>query len=402
MNSTMFRMAIVLGLLSAIGPFTIDMYLPAMPDIGEDLGASVSDVQLTLTLYFLAFGVSQLFYGPMADAMGRKPPIYLGIAIFTIGTVICAIAPTVGWLIAGRFVQGLGAAAVMVIPRAVIRDTYRGADATRLMAMIMLVISVSPMLAPLAGAGMMLVADWRGIFWVLVGVGAMSLAVAIFGLPETLAKKDRVPVNVAALWRAAKVLVRDPVFMGLTFVGGFGMASFFVFIASASFVYSEQFGLTPTQFSLAFAINAIGFFAASQFAGPLGARFGMVGVIRLAVILFAVAAVANLLLVLAGMGTLAVIVAGLFLGNVGLGLVIPSTMVMALEDHGDIAGLASSLGGTLQMVAGGVMITLTAPFFNATALPMIAAIAVCAVLALVTALLTLPRLAAASANAPGA
>jgi MFS transporter, DHA1 family, multidrug resistance protein len=396
MNSPMLRMAIVLGLLSAIGPFTIDMYLPAMPDIGRDLQASVADVQLTLTLYFVAFGVSQLFYGPMADAVGRKPPIYLGIGIFILGTIACAMAPTIGWLIAGRFVQGLGAAAVMVMPRAIIRDTYRGPDATRLMAMIMMVISVSPMLAPLAGAGMLMIADWRWIFWALVGVGAFSMAIAVFALPETLARENRVPVNLAALWRGAGVLFRDPVFMGLTLVGGFGMASFFVFIASASFVYTEQFGLTPTQFSLAFAVNAIGFFAASQFAGPLGARYGMIAVIRGAIGLFAVAALVNLALVAGGMGTLFVIIAGLFVGNVGLGLVIPSTMVMALEDHGDIAGLASSLGGTLQMLVGGVMITLSAPFFDATALPMIAVIAVCAVLGLVTALFTLRRMRAAA------
>ena len=394
MQPSMFRTALVLGLLSAIGPFSIDMYLPALPAIGTDLSASVAQVQLTLTVYFLAFGVSQLFYGPLADAVGRKPPIYLGTVIFAIGCVGCALAPTVGWLIAFRFLQGLGGAAVMVIPRAIIRDRHTGADATRLMAMVMLVISVSPMLAPLAGSGILVIGSWRMIFWVLVGVAGLSLLLTTFALEETLAVKDRVPVNVAHLIKGARTLFRDPVFMGLTFVGGFGMASFFVFIASASFVYAEQFGLTPTQFSLAFAINAIGFFASSQFAGPLGMRFGMVPVMRWAVLGFAAAALLNLALTLTGMGSLPVIVALLFLGNAGLGLVIPSTMVMALDEHGDIAGLASSLGGTLQMVAGGAMISLTAPFFDNSALPMLAAIAVCAVLALVIARITLPRISA--------
>ncbi len=401
MQPSMFRTALVLGLLSAIGPFSIDMYLPALPSIGADLSASVAQVQLTLTVYFLAFGVSQLFYGPLADAVGRKPPIYIGTVIFAIACVGCALAPTVGWLIAFRFLQGLGGAAVMVIPRAIIRDRHTGAEATRLMAMIMLVISVSPMLAPLAGSGILAFGSWRMIFWVLVGAAGLSLLLTTFALEETLAVKDRVPVNVAALTRGAKTLFRDPVFMGLTFVGGFGMASFFVFIASASFVYAEQFGLTPTQFSLAFAINAIGFFASSQFAGPLGMRFGMVPVMRWAVIGFACAALLNVALTLGGMGSLPVIVALLFLGNAGLGLVIPTTMVMALDEHGDIAGLASSLGGTLQMVAGGLMISLTAPFFDNTALPMLAAIAVCAVMALVIALVTLPRIATAGATAAG-
>ena len=303
MQPSMFRTALVLGLLSAIGPFSIDMYLPALPAIGVDLSASVAQVQLTLTVYFLAFGMSQLFYGPLADAVGRKPPIYLGTVIFAIGCVGCALAPTVGWLIAFRFLQGLGGAAVMVIPRAIIRDRHTGPDATRLMAMMMLVISVSPMLAPLAGSGVLAIGSWRLIFWVLVSAAGLSLLLTTFALEETLAVKDRVPVNVAHLWRSAGVLFRDKVFIGLTFVGGFGMASFFVFIASASFVYAEQFGLSPTGFSIAFAINAIRFFAASQFAGPLGMRFGMVPVMRWAVLGFAAAALLNLALTLTMTGS---------------------------------------------------------------------------------------------------
>jgi DHA1 family bicyclomycin/chloramphenicol resistance-like MFS transporter len=198
-------------------------------------------------------------------------------------------------------------------------------------------------------------------------------------------------VNLRHLWHGAKVLLRDPVFMGLTFVGGFGMASFFVFLATASFVYTEQFGLSPLGFSLAFAINAVGFFAASQFAGPLGMKYGLVPMLRVALWGFAGFAVINIALILSGVVSLPLIIGLLFMGNACLGLVIPTTMVMALDEHGDIAGLASSLGGTLQMVAGGVMVTLTAPFFDSTARPMIGAIAVCAVLSLVVALSTLHR-----------
>lgn len=270
-----------------------------------------------------------------------------------------------------------------------------------MMATIMLVISVSPMLAPLAGSGMMAFGSWRLIFWALVVAAGLSLALTLFALPETLRREDRVPVNLRQLGRGAKVLLRDPVFMGLTFVGGFGFASFFVFLATASFVYSGQFGLTPVQFSLAFAVNAVGFFAVSQFAGPLGQRFGLVPMLRVAVWGFAGFGVLNLALLLAGVVSLPVIVVLLFLGNACLGLIIPTTMVMALDDHGDIAGLASSLGGTLQMVAGGVMVTATGPFFDSTALPMIAAIAACALLTLVVALVTLPRVQGAGAAVAG-
>ena len=297
-----------------------------------------------------------------------------------------------------RFAQGLGAAVVMVVPRAVIRDLHTGTQATRLMAMIMMVISVSPMLAPLAGSGLMLLGGWRAIFWVLVLAAGASLVLTATMLPETLRVEDRVRVNLASLRRGAGVLFRDPVFMGLTFIGGFGMASFFVFIASAAFVYTGQFGLSPTGFSLAFAINAIGFFAASQLAAPLGERFGMARVMGVALLAFAILSCALAAVAIAGYASLPVIVTMLFFANGSLGLVIPTAMVMALDDHGEIAGLASSLGGTLQMLTGGVMIALAGPFFDGTATPMLITIALCALAALVLSRLVLPRMIAAAAR----
>ncbi len=383
MSDRILRPALVLGLLSCIGPFAIDMYLPAMPDIGAALGTDVQGMQTTVTAYFIAFGLAQLIYGPWADAAGRKRPLYVGIGIFLIGSLICTLAPSSEWLIVGRAVQGLGGAALMVVPRAIIRDLYTGHAATKLMAAVMLVISVSPMLAPLAGSGLMAVAGWRAIFAALLVAGVLSLLVLTFAQPETLAKADRQPLDFAAMRRGAKVLLTDRGFLGLTFLGGFGMASFFVFIASASFVYTQGFGLSPTGFSLAFAINAIGFFASSQMASGLGLRFGSRRVIAVAATGFALTTVALFGVALAGGATLLVCIGGLFLANAFLGLVIPTTMVLALDDHGDIAGLASSLGGTLQMLAGGLMIAASGPFFDGTATPMLGAIALCGVLAFV-------------------
>ena len=165
-QSGMARIALVIGLLGAVGPFAIDMYLPALPEVAADLGASAQATQFTLTAFFLAFGVSQLAYGPASDQFGRKPPLYVGLAIFLLGTLGCALAPTIEALIAARLVQGVGAATVMVVPRAIIRDLHSGPAATRLMAMVMLVISVSPMLAPAgrerADGGGELAADLRG------------------------------------------------------------------------------------------------------------------------------------------------------------------------------------------------------------------------------------------------
>jgi DHA1 family bicyclomycin/chloramphenicol resistance-like MFS transporter len=382
MSDRILRPALVLGLLSSIGPFAIDMYLPAMPEIGAALGTSIQGMQATIVAYFIAFGLAQLIYGPWADRSGRKPPLYAGITVFLAGSVVCTLAPTVEWLLVGRAIQGLGGAALMVVPRAIIRDLYTGPQATRLMAAVMMVISVSPMLAPLAGSGLMAVLDWRAIFGALVLAAVASLTILALFQPETLHERDRQPFNLAAMRRGAATLFTDPLFMGLTFLGGFGMASFFVFIASASFVYTGTFGLSPTGFSLAFAVNAIGFFGASQVAGPLGMRHGAPKVMAWASVGFAVFTVALFALALAGVMSLWLCMAGLFLANACLGLIIPTAMVMALDEHGDIAGLASSLGGTLQMLAGGLMIVAAGPFFDGTATPMLGAIALCGVLVL--------------------
>ncbi len=371
------RTALVLGLLSAVSPFAIDMYLPAMPAIEAELGAGVAGTQATITAYFLSFGLAQLIYGPLADRFGRKPPIYAGLGIFLFGTILCALAPDINWLIAARFVQGLGGAALMVVPRAIIRDLHTGPEATKLMAMIMLVISVSPMLAPLAGSGVIAVAGWRAVFWLIAAASLVSLALLTFAQRETLAPENRAPIAPRALLRGARVLLTDPAFMGLTLVGGLGIASFFVFLTSAPFVYTGVFGLSPTGFSVAFALNAIGFFAASQAAGPLGARVGMPSVVLWGASGFAAFSAVLCLVALIGGATLVLVVGLLFLANACLGLVIPSTMVMALDPHPDIAGLASSLGGTLQMVIGALAVTLASPFFDGSALPMVTAIAVC-------------------------
>ena len=394
MSDRILRPALVLGLLSCIGPFAIDMYLPAMPEIGADLGTTIQAMQGTIIAYFIAFGLAQLIYGPWADRSGRKPPLYAGIVVFMLGSVACTVAPAVEWLLVGRAIQGLGGAALMVVPRAIIRDNYTGPQATRLMAAVMMVISVSPMLAPLVGSGLMAVFDWRAIFAALVVAACASLAILTLYQPETLHEADRQPFNLGAMRRGAAVLFTDPLFMGLTFLGGFGMASFFVFIASASFVYTGAFGLSPTGFSIAFAVNAIGFFASSQMAGPLGMRHGSARVMAWASAGFAVFTVALFALALAGAMTLWLCVAGLFLANACLGLIIPTAMVMALDEHGDIAGLASSLGGTLQMLAGGAMIAAVGPFFDGSATPMLGAISLCGVLVLALSRVVVSRQAA--------
>lgn len=391
MASRYVRNAVVLGLLAAIGPFAIDMYLPALPTIAADLGASTAATQMTLMSFFVAFGVCQIVYGPVSDMIGRKPPLYFGLAVFTLGSIGCAAAPSVEWLIFFRFVQGIGASAVMVIPRAVIRDLHTGIEATRLMSLVILVISVSPILAPLAGSGFIVLLGWRAVFVAVTVVALLGIALMALYLPETRPPAERVRVSVGAVARGFAQLMGDARFLGLTFIGGLGMSSFFTFLASSSFVYIDHFGLTPMQYSLAFAVNAVGFIGASQFTAKLGTRFGMAPVVLTAVSLYALFAIILCAATALGADGLAVLMVLLFLAFACLGLVIPSTMVLALEEHGPIAGMASALGGTLQIVAGGLMIVIVSVFFDGTALPMVTTIALCALGALALSLATLRR-----------
>ncbi|HVV39600.1 MAG TPA: multidrug effflux MFS transporter [Nitrobacter sp.] len=391
MTSTYLKNAIVLGLLSAVGPFAIDMYLPALPSIAADLHASTAATQMTLTAFFLAIGLCQLAYGPVSDMVGRKPPLYVGLALFTAGSVGCALAPDVAWLVAFRFVQGLGASAMMVIPRAIIRDLHTGVEATRLMSLVMLVFSVSPILAPLTGSALIVPFGWRAVFVAVTVAAVLALLLLATVFPETRPAHERIKVSVGGVLAGFGVLFRDWHFLGLTLIGGLGMASFFSFLASSSFVYIDHYGLTPTQYSIAFAANAIGFIGASQLAATLGARFGIPCVVLGAVTLHALFAVVLLALAMLGIDSFAVLVTLLFLSFAFLGLVIPSSMILALENHGPIAGIASALGGTLQMMAGGIMIAVVGQFFNGTSGPMVAAIALCACGALIASLLTLRR-----------
>jgi DHA1 family bicyclomycin/chloramphenicol resistance-like MFS transporter len=392
MQQGWIRTAIILGMLCLTGPFAIDMYLPALPAIEEALDTTVSGAQVTLIAYFLAYGVAQLVYGPLSDQIGRKRTLFFGVGIFSVGALICAMASSIEMLVIGRMIQGMGGAACMVVPRAMVRDMYTGVMATRLMATIMLVISVSPMLAPLAGSAVAAFGSWREIFLILAVIAIISLTLAQVFLPETLPEERRRPVNLSELSRSCGILFRDPVFLGLTFIAGFGMASFFVFVASASFVYTGQYGLTPTQFSLAFAFNAIGFFVATQMAGTLAERWSLPTLILRGVTGFTVCAVILGGLVASGLGSLYVLLFGLFLTYMFLGVVIPSAMVVAIDAHGARAGIASSLSGSMTMMTASFAIGVSSPFFDGSALPMITAIALCSIAAFLLARITMPRL----------
>ena len=353
---SMTRAALILGLLAAVGPFAIDMYLPALPAIASDLRTSAPAAQATLSVFFLAFGLSQVFYGPIADAVGRRPPLYFGLALYIIGALCAAASPSIGWLIGARLVQGLGAAATMVMPRAVVRDMYTGVEATRLMGFIMLVISVSPILAPAIGGVLISWIGWRAIFVSVLVTAAIALALTRFVLPETLDPAKRTPLHLGAVLRSYGALLLHARFIGLTFIGGAGMAAFFAFLATSPFLLMDHYGLSANQFALCFALNAGGFIGVSQLAAPLAGRFGVEAVARAAVAGFVFFAFLMALVFGLGATSLVALMGLLMASFCCLGLVVGPTAVLSLDDQGERAGLASALGGALQMVAGMAMI----------------------------------------------
>ncbi len=219
------RLAVALGLITAVGPFAIDMYLPALPSIGASLNASPAAVQATLMAFFIVFGVCQLFYGPLADIVGRKLPIYGGLVLFTAGSIGCALSSDVTMLIAFRVLQAFGACAGMVVPRAIVRDLHTGHEATKLMSMLMLVMSVSPILAPGIGSFVIAAFGWRGVFWSLTVAAAVALALTTFELKETRPRDLRRGSSWIGAFRSYGHLLKDREFIGLTMVGGFGIAA---------------------------------------------------------------------------------------------------------------------------------------------------------------------------------
>ena len=400
MTSKFLRYAVVLGLLSAIGPFAIDMYLPALPSIGADLHASTAAVQMSLLVFFLSMGFGQLLIGPISDMIGRKAPLYGGLVLFAIGSVGSALAPSIEWLIAYRFLQGLGACPGMVVPRAVVRDLHTGTEAARLMSLLMLVFSISPILAPLTGSVIIATVGWRTVFWAVTVAAAVGAILLATSLEETRPAKDRIGSSFGSALAGYRFLLGDRNFLCLTFIGGFAIASFFVYLASSSFILIDFYGLSPSLYSVFFSINAVAFFAMSQLTGVLTERFGLQRVVRVAIIGYTVVMVVLFAIMAAGFDSLAVLASLLFVGYGFLGLVIPTVSVLAMEEHGEIAGTASALMGTLHFAAGIVAMAVSGLFFDGTPLPMVASITACALIAFALAQVTLgSRREAASAEA---
>ena len=400
LDASLLRHALILGLISAIGPFAIDMYLPAMPQMAQALGASAGEVQMSLTAFFVALGLCQMVYGPLSDRFGRRVPLMVGLGLFVLGSLGCALAPDARTLIVMRFIAGVGACAGMVIPRAVVRDLHTGVEAARLGAMLMLVFSVSPILAPLAGSLVVALAGWRWIFGCIVVLGLLALTLVLTQLQESRPVEARRGTTLAGTLAAVAELLRDGHFRALALTGAFAMSGFMAYLGHSSFVMIEHHGVTPTQYGLLFGLNAVAFIGAAQLNVRLCQRHGLPWVIRRGLAGYLAASALLLALTLAGVDRLEVLVALLFVAYGCLGLVAPTVPVLALDRHGAIAGTASALIGTVQMVCGALVMSLVSALGGHAhgALPMVAGVAGCALLA---SLVGRPALSSAAAT-PGA
>jgi len=389
MSRRFVGLAIVLGLITAVGPFAIDMYLPALPTIGASLNASPAAVQMSLMVYFIVVGIFQLAYGPLTDIVGRKPPLYFGLGLFIAASIGCALAPSIEALIGFRALQALGACAGVVVPRAVVRDLYTGPEAARLMSMLMLVMSISPILAPLTGSFVIEAFGWRGVFWGVAITAGIATMLAAVCLTETRPAHQRLASSWSASVKAYRALLADPRFMGLTFVGAFGISAFFVYLAGSSFVIVGYYGLSSRDFALLFSLNAASFFTCSQFTGMLTHRYGLETVIRVAAIAFAISLAAGAAVMHTEAASLPALIGFLMLGFGFLGLVLPTAGVLAMDDHGAIAGTASALMGSVHMVTGAVVMALSGLVSNGSPGPMIACIAASAAASAIVSILTL-------------
>jgi DHA1 family bicyclomycin/chloramphenicol resistance-like MFS transporter len=364
------QLVLVLGALIALGPLTIDMYLPAFPRIAADLDASDSAVQLTLTGMLLGLSVGQLVIGPLSDAFGRRRPLVIGICAHAGASLLCALAPTVTVLAAVRVVQGFAGAAISVTAMAIVRDLFEGVAVARIMSRLMLVIGLAPILAPSVGSLVLGFTSWRGIFVVLACAALVLVAVAFFGIRETLPVARRRPATLRASLTAYRGLLRDRVFVALTVIGGSMLAAMFAYVSGASFVLQDGFGLDARTFGLVFGMNAAGLTLTSQLNPVLLRRF-RVRTVLAGAILGAMAASAALLVVgLTGFGGLAAVLVPLALVVSLAGLAMPNTPALALTRHGEAAGTAAAVLGCVQFGVGAVVAPLVGAFGSNTAAPM--------------------------------
>ena len=373
------HLVLLLGVLTAFGPLSIDMYLPAFPQITRELGARPGMVQLTLAAFLLSAALSQAFYGSLADRLGRRRPLLAGCALYALGSLGCAIAPSLNILIAARSLQAMGGAAGMVISRAIVRDLFDERKSAHVYSQLMLVMGAAPILAPWVGGQILMFGSWRLIFLLLAVFGCGCFLATAWGLPETHPASRRSRETVGEALSTFGALLWDRRFLGYSLVAGCTAGINFAYIAGSSFVYIELHGVTVQHFGLFFGANALGLIAASQINRWLLRRHTPESILTCSLAANMVAGLALAACGATGWGGLPALVALLFLSLFNVGLSFPNIAAAALAPFGRKAGSASAVLGTVQFAVGGLSGATVGLLHNGTALPMTATLAACAV-----------------------
>ncbi|MFJ9036128.1 multidrug effflux MFS transporter [Streptomyces sp. NPDC102406] len=386
---TSLLVTLVLGGLTAVPPLSMDMYLPALPEVTGALHTSAATAQLTLTACLTGMALGQLVVGPMSDKWGRRRPLMAGLFVYVAATAICAFAPDAALLVAFRLLQGLAGAVGIVIARAVVRDLYDGVAMARFFSTLMLISGVAPIVAPLIGGQILRVTDWRGVFVVLTFIGIALTALVGRFLPETLPPERRHSGGTLEALRTMRSLLADRVFTGYMVAGGFAFAALFAYISASPFVIQEIYGASPQTFSLLFGLNSIGLIAVGQLNGKV--LVGRVSLDKVLAVGLSLTVVAAAFLLLVATGTfgapddvgLAPVAAGLFVLMASMGLATPNTNALALLRTPHAAGSASALLGTSSFLIGAVASPLVGIAGEHTAVPMALVQLVCGLAAAV-------------------
>ncbi|HTU10770.1 MAG TPA: multidrug effflux MFS transporter [Allosphingosinicella sp.] len=374
------RRGLVLGMVTLSSPLAMNMYVPAVPRIAADLGTDPAAIQYSLTSFLIALAFGQNVYGPLSDRFGRRRPLFVGLALFLVASIAVAFATTLEWLVAFRFLQGFGACAAMAIPRAVVRDLHTGAEAARLLAMMVLVVSIAPLLAPLAGSGLASAFSWRTIFWFMAGTSLLAILLVALFLKETLPPGRRSTGGIRAVFRDYRILLGDPHFTGLMLMMALAQAAFFAFLGASPVLFMDLYGWEDWEFGLMFGATAT-FWAISAQLSPIGiTRFGAKRVLTTAAAInlatYAVLLAAGLL---GQVGPVAIIIA-MLLAYLATGIMLPTATVTALHLHGRMAGTASALIGSAGFGLGAASAGLVSALDDGTVMPMLAVMAGCALL----------------------
>ncbi len=375
----------ILGGLSALTPLSMDMYLPALPQVTEVLNSPAATIQLTLTACLAGMALGQLVIGPMSDRWGRRRPLLTGMVVYVLATAICALAPTAELLIAFRLLQGLAGAAAVVIARAVVRDLYDGDEMARFFSTLMLISGAAPIVAPLIGGQVLRFSDWRGVFVVLTAVGAVLTLLVWRSLGETLPPERRHTGGVGSALRTMRGLLGDRVFTGYTLTGGFAFAVLFSYIAASPFVMQEIHGASPQSFALLFGLNSVGLIGVGQINGKLlVGRVSLDKTLAVGLAIITTAAVSLLLMSTGVFGEVGLIpiAAALFVLMSAMGIVLPNTNTQALTRTPHAAGSASALLGTSSFLVGAIASPLVGIAGEDTAVPMAVVQLACSLLAL--------------------